>query len=89
MPYVYVLLYAEATVLLVCACVPSLSPILEIIRGRVCPSRGTDQSHGNGRSSRSAKTLVTIGGGVWERNHVKSKFKKGGTQLDEEAIEMD
>lgn len=94
MPYVYVLVYAEATVLLTCACIPALSPIFQVVRAQVRTGRSSDKSGSNGKrhgkSSRSLKTLVTIGGGVWGGASGRSRFKKSGTQLDdEEAIEMD
>lgn len=92
MPYLFVLVFAETMVLVTCASIPALGPIVLILKMKVSSYRGHSSNDGSGDDpggawSNQDSTLITFGGSRW-KSALKSKHgRSDGNIIDLSPVE--
>lgn len=95
MPYLLLLVFVETMVLIICACIPALGPLVRQLQGKVSSyrERSSKQTGEGATGVKSAsripysgsnhdQTLVTIGGRSWKNGQKAKWVRSDGTTLD-------
>jgi hypothetical protein len=86
MPYLFVLVFAETMVLVICASIPALGPIFYIFKGKFSSYRGRSTEDGGGDVSgvgnNQDATLVTFGGSSWKNGSKPRRGRPDGTKMN-------